>query len=141
MQRFTYPVTLTPDPAGGFVVSSRDIPELVTQGETPNHAVEQAEGALQAAIEMRIDDGLAIPAPTALEVGEQAASLPVSTAMKAALHMAMREQGVTKSELARRLNLDEKEARRILDPRHATKVPAIERALRALGKRVELAVV
>jgi hypothetical protein len=29
----------------------------------------------------------------------------------------------------------------MLDPKHATKVPALERALHALGKRIELQVV
>jgi antitoxin HicB len=36
--------------------------------------------------------------------------------------------------------MDEKEARRILDPRHATKVLTLERAPHALGKRVEVVV-
>jgi len=55
MQRFTYPVTLTPDEKdGGFVVTCRDVPELVTQGETTEDAISEAEGALEAAIEMRI---------------------------------------------------------------------------------------
>ncbi len=52
----------------------------------------------------------------------------------------MREQGVSKSELARRLGLDEKEAGRMLNPRHAIKVPTLERALHALGKRVAVVV-
>jgi antitoxin HicB len=48
MQRFTYPVTLTPDEKdGGFVVTCRDVPELVTQGETTEDAISEAEGALR----------------------------------------------------------------------------------------------
>lgn len=142
MQRFTYPVTLTADEAdGGYVVTCRDVPEVVTQGETIEDAISEAEGALEAAIEMRIEDGMDIPLPTARKRSEHLASLPISTAMKAALYLTMREQNVSKSELARRLGLDEKEARRMLDPKHGTKVPALERALHALGRRVELVVV
>ena len=142
MQQFTYPVTLTPDKkAGGFVVTCRDVPEAVTQGETVEEAISEAEGALEAAIEMRIEDGLSIPVPSAKKRGEHFASLPVGTAMKAALYVSMQEQNVSKAELARRLGLDEKEARRMLDPKHGTKVAALERALHALGKRVELVVV
>lgn len=142
MQRYTYPVTLTPDKVdGGFVVTCRDIPEVVTQGETIEEALAEAEGALEAAIEMRIEDGLDIPAPSARKRGEHLAGLPVGTAMKAALFASMREQNISKAELARRLGLDEKEARRMLDPRHGTKVPTLERALHALGKRIELVVV
>src|SRR3989304_337447 len=44
--------------------------------------------------------------------------------------------GISKSELARRLGKDEKEVRRILDPKHPTKLPALTAALRALGKRL-----
>jgi antitoxin HicB len=141
MQQFTYPVALTPDePGGGFVVTCRNVPELITQGDTLTEALEEAEGALEAAIEARIEDGMDIPQPNRPQKGEHLASLPIGTAMKAALYQAMREQGVTKAELARRMALDEKEARRMLDPRHTTKVPTLERALHVLGKRVELVV-
>lgn len=142
MQRFTYPVALTPDEKdGGYVVCCRDVPEVVTQGETIEEGLREAEGALEAAIEMRIEDCMDIPVPSAKRRGERLAGLPVGTAMKAALYISMREQNVSKAELARRLGLDEKEARRMLDPKHGTKVPALERALHALGKRVELLVV
>jgi len=142
MQRFTYPVILTPDETdGGYVVTCRDVPEVVTQGETIEDAISEAEGALEAAIEMRIEDGMDVPVPSAKRRGECLAGLPVGTAMKAALYVSMQEQNVSKAELARRLGLDEKEARRMLDPKHVTKVPALERALHVLGKRVELVVI
>jgi antitoxin HicB len=41
---------------------------------------------------------------------------------------------------ARRLGNDEKEVRRILDPRHPTKLPALTEALHVLGKRLVIAV-
>lgn len=40
------------------------------------------------------------------------------------------------SELGRRIGKNEKEVRRILDPKHATKLPTMVEALRALGKRM-----
>jgi antitoxin HicB len=142
MQQFTYPVVLKPDKRdGGYVVTCRDVPEVVTQGETVEDAISQAEGALEAAIEMRFEDGMTIPVPSAKKRGEHLASLPIRAAMKAALYVSMLEQDVSKAELARRLGLDEKEARRMLDPKHETKVPTLERALHALGKRVELVVI
>jgi len=142
MQRFAYPIILTADELdGGFVITCRDIPEAITQGDTLEHATEAAEGALEAAIEMRILDGLDIPLPSKARKGEHLVCLPVGSAMKTAVYLAMREQGLSKSDLARRMDLDEKEARRILDPKHSTKVPTLERALHALGKRVEVVVV
>jgi antitoxin HicB len=142
MQRFAYPVTLAADETDeGFVVTCRDIPETITQGDTLEAAIEAAEGALEAAIEMRIEDGQDIPLPSKAKKGERVACLPVGSAMKAAVYLALKEQGLSKSDLARRMDLDEKEARRILDPRHSTKVPTLERALHVLGKRVEVVVV
>ncbi len=47
-----------------------------------------------------------------------------------------REAGITRSQLAARLGCDEKEVRRLLDPRHPSKLPRIEQALAQLGKRL-----
>ena len=58
----------------------------------------------------------------------------------AALYLAMREAELTNVQLARKLGCDEKEVRRMLDPRHPTKLPRIKEALDALGKRLVLSV-
>jgi antitoxin HicB len=81
-------------------VTFRDIPEAITQGNNVEQALSEAEGALQAAIEARIEDALDIPAPSRAKSGERMVSSPVATALKAAVYLAMREQGVSKSELA-----------------------------------------
>lgn len=140
MLRFIYPVRLKRERKGGYVVTCRDLPEAITQGESVEEALSEAAGALQAAMEGRIEDGLLIPPPSRARRGERLAATPVTTALKAAVYLAMREQGVSKSELARRMRVHEKEARRMLDPGHPTKVPTLERALAALGRRAEIAV-
>ena len=141
MLRFTYPVKLTRDRKdGGYVVSCRDLPEVITQGESVEDALSGAEGALQAAIEARVQDGLDIPAPSRAKQGERMVSTPITTALKAAVYLAMREDGVSKSELARLMQVNEKEARRMLDPHHPTRVPTLERALAVLGRRAAIAV-
>lgn len=141
MLRFTYPVKLTRDRKDrGYIVSCRDIPEAITQGESVKEALSEAEGALQAAIEGRIEDGLDIPAPSRAKRGERIVPSPITTALKAAVYLAMREQRISKSELARRMRVHEKEARRMLDPHHQTRIPTLERALAVLGRRAEVAV-
>ena len=109
-------------------------------GRLGDDALAEAAGALQAALEARIEDGLDIPAPSARKRGERLVGTPITTALKAAVHVALRDAGVSKSELARRMQVDEKEARRMLDPRHPTKVPTLERALAVLGRRAEIEV-
>ena len=61
-------------------------------------------------------------------------------AAKAALYLAMREAGMTNVQLSRKLGCDEKEVRRMLDPRHPTKLPRIKEALDVLGKRLVVGV-
>ena len=46
MQQFSYPVTLKRDKRGGYVITYRDIPEAITQGENLEDALEQAADAL-----------------------------------------------------------------------------------------------
>jgi len=140
MRQFTYAVKLAPDKHdGGYVVTCRDLPEAITQGESVEDALSEAADALEEAIAGRIDDDRDIPMPTATKRGEKAVSVPPSMALKAAVYLAVRDAGISNSELARRLHLDEKEARRILDPHHPTKLPRIEAALAVLGRHVRLA--
>ena len=139
MRQFTYAARLTPDKGdGGFVVRFRDLPEAITQGETTEEALAEGADCLEEAIAARIDDGREIPMPSAAKRGEHVVSVPPSMALKAAVYLAVREAGISNSELARRMRLDEKEARRILDPHHPTRLPRIEAALAALGRHVKL---
>ncbi len=46
MERFEYAVCLTAADEGGFVVSCRDLPQLVTQGDDRTHALAEAADAM-----------------------------------------------------------------------------------------------
>lgn len=59
----------------------------------------------------------------------------MQTSFKASIWLAMQEKSWNISQLAQTLGIDEKEVRRILDPRHNTKLTTLERTLIALGKR------
>jgi antitoxin HicB len=140
MDRFTYPATLTPasawDPAEtGFVVDLPDLPEAHTQGETVEDALDAAADCLRVVVEGRMRDGSDLPPPSAVDGGHPVA-LPPLLAAKAALYLSMREQGVSNSALAHRMGCDEKEVRRMLDPRHPTRLSRLDAALRALGRRL-----
>ena len=64
----------------------------------------------------------------------------LEVAAKLALIEAVREAGLSKSEFARRIGKDEKEARRLLDPKHPTKLSTLVAALRELGQRLVIGV-
>ncbi|WP_213458716.1 type II toxin-antitoxin system HicB family antitoxin [Thiocapsa sp.] len=138
--QFIYPATLTPDPTGGFVVTFRDWPEAITQGDTLDEALLEAADCLEEAVAASIDDRGEIPASSARLPDEHPVAVPIQTALKAALYLAVGETGVGPSELARRLGISEKEARRLVDPRHASKAAMLERALLAVGRRLAIEV-
>ena len=134
--RFTYPARLRPDSTGELIVSFRDLPECLTSGADQAEALAEAADALEEAIAGRIDDAERIPVPSARRSGEHHVAVPAGTAAKAALAIALRESGLSRVALAKRLGVDEKAVRRMLDPRHSTAVGRIETALRALGQEL-----
>ncbi len=142
LYQFNYPVLLTPDnKEGGFVVTSRDLPEAITQGDTLEECLTEAADCLEEAMASRIRCNENIPTPSDRKEGEYPVNIPMQTAMKVALYMAMKDVGISIAELARQLNVDEKEIHRLLDPQYEINLPAMERALAVLGKSPELRVV
>ena len=137
MQSFIYPARLKPDRVdGGFVVTFTDLPEAITQGEAVEDALNEAADCLDEAIVNRIVTGLPIPLPSVVKKGCYPVPLAAHSAAKAALYLALQEARVTKADLAKRLDCDEKEVRRLLDPRHPSKLPRLEAALAAIGRRL-----
>jgi antitoxin HicB len=138
MARFEYPVLLTHSDEGGFVVTCRDLPEIITQGEDVSDALDQAADAMEEAFAARIAGGLDIPHPSKVRRAEKIVAPPVEMVIKAALYVAMKEAGVSKVELASRMGIDEKSVRRMLDPHHASKLPGIAEAVKQLGMRLRV---
>jgi antitoxin HicB len=141
MQNFIYPATLTPETQdGGFAVTFPDVPEAITQGDDVAEALQQAADCLDEAMAGRIRRNESIPAASPVGSEQYAIPLPAQTAAKAALYLAIRQANITKVELAERLHCDEKEVRRLLDPRHASKLSRLESALAALGQHLVIGV-
>jgi antitoxin HicB len=136
MERFEYPVLLKAAEEGGFIVTCRDLPALITQGEGKEDALAQAADAMDEVFATYMLDDLTFPAPSKTRRGEYSIAPPAETMAKAALYMAMSEAGITKVQLARQLGIDEKEVRRLLDPHYASKLPCIAQAIQILGKRL-----
>jgi len=136
MNRFQYPVSLTPAEEGGFIVTCRDLPQLVTQGEDEQDALAQASDAMDEVFAAYMIEGVDFPKSGKARRSEYLVAPPAETVAKAALYVAMREAGVSKVQLARRLGVDEKEVRRLLDPHYGSKLPRIAEAIRLLGKQL-----
>ena len=70
--------------------------------------------------------------------GEALISLGVRMAAKAVLHMALAESSMSQRKFARHIGADEKEVRRLLDPRHPSKIDRLAEALEALDWRMTI---
>ena len=70
-----YPARLETATEGGFVVTFRDIPEAITQGETEEEALAMAAEVLSSAMDFYAEDRRAVPPPSPLEAGERLVDL------------------------------------------------------------------
>jgi len=131
-----YPVHLKADREGGYVVTFRDIPEAITQGECVEDSLKHAQQALETAMQFYFDDRREVPMPSVAKRGERLIFLPASESLKVLLLNEMVRQKVRPAELAKRMRTSKQEVNRITTLRHATKVDRIADALQALGKRL-----
>jgi antitoxin HicB len=140
MNRFQYAVLLSRAEEGGYIVTCRDLPELITQGESVEEALEQASDAMDEVFATYLTEGRDFPKPSKARRREHMLAPPPETVAKAALYVAMRRAGISKVQLAKRLGVDEKEVRRLLDPHYGSKLPRIAKAISVLGQRLVIGV-
>jgi antitoxin HicB len=132
-----YPVILTADDNGTFLVTSPDFPELTSFGNTIPDSLKRARGALLEAIEARIHDGEPIPRPS---TGKHLVALPAQASIKVRLYQALQSEGIRKAELARRMNIPRQEVDRILDLNHGTALSKMELAFAVLDRQLAVTV-
>lgn len=137
---YTFNASVEPDPDGGCLVTFPDVPEAISSGGDLAEARANAAEALGLALRGYLTFGRPLPKPRTKRKGLVPIPVDATTALKLAVVEAFHESGLSKSELGRRLGKAEGEARRILDPDHATKLPLLQSALAALGKEVIVSV-
>ena len=113
-----YPIAHEDD-AGNLRATSPDFPELTIFGD-------HREGAIAA----RIHDRKDIPKPPR---GETGAILATLTSFKEILYQGIRDQGVGKAELARRLGWHTHQVNRVLDLQHRSRLASMATALKSFG--------
>ena len=136
MEHFEYPVLLKRAAEGGYIVTCRDLPALITQGDDKEDALAQATDAMDEVFATLMKLDKPFPVASQRRRGERLVSPPVESVAKAALYSTLRDAKITKAQLAKRLGIDEKEVRRLLDPHYHSKVPRIAKAISLLGKRL-----
>jgi antitoxin HicB len=98
-----YPVKLSRDDNGTFLVTAPDFPEVGTFGEDEADALIRAADAIATAMQGRISDRQDIPRPSAPKRGQKLATLSALTWAKLELYRAMLDTKTNKAALARRL--------------------------------------
>lgn len=137
--RFLYPIELeelSAEDGGGLLVRFPDWDDAVTHGDDLAEALANAEDCLEELIAHRINRRHEFPEMSPAD-GRHLVGPGPDIALKAALWLAMREQGVTSADLARRVGeLTEQQVERLLNPRLKARPELIHKCLAALGKRV-----
>ena len=135
-----YPAKFTPED-GAFTVTFPDIPEAITCGYSPAEAMAYAEDALATVLSIYMDRKQDLPKSSATRGRHiRIVRLPALQEAKLSLYQAMREAGVRKADLARRLGWQKSQVDRLLNLKHASRLDQIEQALGALRKRLVIAV-
>jgi antitoxin HicB len=132
-----YPVHLEPAEEGGFVVTFPDVPEAITQGEDLEEALMHAQDALETALSFYISGKKDIPTPSPAD-GSTVVTPSALGCAKIGIYQAMRAQGVSKAQLARKLNWHLPQVDRLLDLCHTSRLDQVEAALAVLGYTLTL---
>ena len=140
MFSFSYPAKFKAGSDSRVLVEFTDLPRVATDGKDHHEAMEEAIDALGSDLSIRLSRREEIPPPSLAKRGQRLVPVPLWLAPKLALYLAMRDQRVSNSELARRLGIHERVVRRMLDPEHATKAEKIQAALAVLGKQMTVEV-
>ena len=131
-----YRIHLTPDDNDTLLVTCPDLPELTTFGEDGVSARVHAADALLSVIQARMSRRLDVPEPT--DGDGEWIDLGALAEAKLGLYRAMRRAGVTKAELARRLQWHPPSVDRLLDLDHDSRFRQIEVAFNAIGRQVRI---
>src|SRR5438046_1797020 len=124
--QFIYPASFRKLKEGGYLIRFIDFPEAITQSKIRKDALNEAIDCLEEAIANSIEMKLDIPLPSPLKKYQYNIPLHAIFVAKIALYLAMQEQKLTNTLLAKKLHCDEKEIRRLLDPHYNSKLPRLE---------------
>ena len=135
---YAYPCKLIPEEDGGFFVMFPDVPEALTGGADREETLALAMDALSTALAGYVHQDWEIPVPSKIKPGQELVPVVPVVAAKLALYSAMKQQRISKVELARRLGISEGAVRRLTNPDHRSHMNRVQRALDVIGCTVTL---
>lgn len=137
----SYPVTMTLDTNGTYLVGFPDFPEANSVGDDEADALYNAADALQTVLKFYFDRRRPVPAPSEPAVSQHVVTLPALDTAKVLLWNEMHAQRLRKADLARMLYVHTPQVDRLFDLAHSSKIEFVEQAARALGKTLNVSLV
>jgi antitoxin HicB len=134
-RRLAYPAHLDAEEDGGYVVTFPDFAVEVTQRDDREEALAQAADLLETMVANYMAEGWDLPSPSPAR-GRPLIRLAPLVAAKAEVYRAMRQTGIDKAELARRIGIAPDAVDRLFSIHHETGLDDIGAALAALGRRL-----
>ena len=133
--RYTFPCDIegNEEDGDGYVVTFPDLDGAITGGNTFRESVILAEDCLVVALAAYMDCQEELPTPSAWTKGQELLTVQPLIAAQLDLYTAMREQGVTVSDLAQRLDLPEAQVKKLLILDYRTSINKVVEALKLLG--------
>lgn len=115
-----YPIELTPDDNGTFLVTCPDLPEVTSFGEDVETAAAHASDAIEEALAARAVTGRELPEPSV--PGAHSATIGTQVELKLLLHRRLRAAGISRADLQRRLGWQRESVDRLFRFDHASRL-------------------
>lgn len=130
-----YDVEIRHEENGMFGAYASAMPAAIASGGTAEEALAEMALALDAAVRGCIHFEMDLTPPPRSDRTEEMHIIVLAPelAAKASVYSLWRASGISKSDLAERLGIKAKKARRILDPNHTTSLKNLSRAARLFG--------
>ncbi len=130
-----YPAEIKQDESGIFFVMFPDLDECITDGETLEEALFNAQEVLTLTLESRLEENYEIPSPKHL-TGKNIFLVAPEARVQAALLIHQSRGNRSVADLARALGTSWPAAKRLENPRHSPTLKILEKAAMTLGKKL-----
>lgn len=142
MKAFAYPARIAQAPDGSFEVQFLDLDEAFTYGAGEAEALENASEVLSGILESYLEHDREIPEPTANAADARYVLPDAKTQAALAFRAALRESvgAKTVAEVARAVETSWPSIARLEDPTHWPTLRLLEKAVRATGRRLVVAI-
>ena len=134
--RYTYPCAIqgNADDGDGFAVTFPDLRGAVTGGFTFKESLILAEDCLVVSLADYMDSDEELPPPSPWVEGQELIGVQPLIAAQLDLYTMMRQQNLSRADLAKRLGLSQAAVKRLLTLNYRTPITQVRRALAAISQ-------